>query len=118
LGFRVYDASPRYIYQTKFGYCFRFVFPADLRRIIAKNEIRFSLKTRDQSRAKALSRRLAGFIQDFCANLRDLASTKGERAVCLHQSEINELVENVFPFRNRRGFPVKPQGRNNCSPDI
>lgn len=96
MGFRVYDASPRYIYQTKFGYCFRFVFPSDLRRIISKKELRFSLKTRDQSRAKALSRRLAGFIQNFCSNLRDLATTKGEYAVCRDQTEISELVKTYF----------------------
>jgi len=96
LNFRVYDSSPKYIYQTSFGYCFRFSIPSDLRPVISKNEIRYSLKTRDQSEAKALSKRLAGFIQDLCSKLRLSEGNSQDRCNHLIKFYFRSVIDGDF----------------------
>ncbi len=37
--------SPSYIIRNPYGYCFRMMVPIDLRTIVGKKELRYSLKT-------------------------------------------------------------------------
>ncbi|HMA84858.1 MAG TPA: site-specific integrase [Desulfosalsimonadaceae bacterium] len=97
MGFHVDLKSAQYVFLSPFGYCFRFAIPSDLRCVLGKRELKYSLKTREQSKAKFLSRRLAGFIQDFCSNIRNLQGNSGKKATYSNsQSSYDELIKLYF----------------------
>lgn len=68
--------SPTYLVRTPYSYCFRYSIPPDLRNIVGKVEIRYSLKTGYIGKAKAMALQLAGRIQKLCADLRDIISNE------------------------------------------
>ena len=97
MGFHFNLKGSQYVFLSPFGYCFRFAIPSDLRCILGKRELKYSLKTRDQSKAKFLSRRLAGFIQDFCDNIRNLQAHSADKATnSNNQRSYDELIKLYF----------------------
>ena len=61
--------SPTYLVRTPYSYCFRYTIPQDLREVVGKSEIRYSLKTGYIGKAKVMVLQLAGRIQRLCADL-------------------------------------------------
>jgi hypothetical protein len=55
--------SPSYLVRTPYSYCFRMKVPLDLRDLVGKKELRYSLKTGSLSDAKSKARLVAGQIQ-------------------------------------------------------
>ena len=58
--------SPSYLIRNPHGYCFRMIVPKDLRRLVGKTEMRYSLKTGYLGEAKSKARLLAGVSQSTC----------------------------------------------------
>ena len=65
-------STPTYLVRTPYSYCFRYRIPPDLRIVVGRTEIRYSLKTGYIGKAKAIALQLAGRIQRLCIDLRDL----------------------------------------------
>lgn len=55
--------SPSDIIRNAYSYCFRMIVPQDIRQLVGKKELRYSLKTGYLSEAKHKARFLAGNVQ-------------------------------------------------------
>ncbi len=62
--------SPAYLVRQDSSWCFRIRIPRDLQKLIAKKELRYSLKTGSKGEAKYLARRAAGQVQWIFRRLR------------------------------------------------
>ena len=62
--------SPSYLVRNPHSYCFRMMVPPDLKPLIGKKELRFSLKTGYLGLAKSKARALAGQFQSHFRHLR------------------------------------------------
>ncbi len=59
-----------YILQRPSGYYFRFQFPTDVKPLVNKSELRYSLQTRSIDLAKSKARLIAGKIQSIIRSIR------------------------------------------------
>jgi hypothetical protein len=62
--------SPSYLIRNTHSYCFRMNVPADLRPLIGKRELRFSLQTGYLRTAKSRARVIAGRVQLLFQEMR------------------------------------------------
>jgi len=84
--------SPSYLIRNPYGYCFRMIVPKDLRKVIRKTELRYSLKTGRLGFAKHKARLLAGQVQLLFNNLR-----KGGTVLTkLTDDQIQKLVQRYI----------------------
>ena len=60
-------ASPTYLIQTQYGYYYRHKVPIDLRPLVGKTELRYSVNTGKFSLAKSRARMIAGMAQNLFA---------------------------------------------------
>ena len=58
-------ASPTYLIQTPYGYCYRHRVQPDLRSLVGKTELRYSVNTGKFSLAKSRARMIAGMAQNL-----------------------------------------------------
>jgi integrase len=79
----------RHIVQQSSGYCFRMVVPADLRPVIGKSELRYSLHERSLLHAKRKAHRISTQVKGLFAKLR-----KGNGN--MDQAQINRLIRNLI----------------------
>jgi hypothetical protein len=78
----------RHIVQQSSGYCFRMVVPNDLRKVIGKRELRYSLRERSLLHAKRKAHRISTKVKGLFAKLRN-GSKKGngnmdQAQICTH----------------------------------
>ena len=62
--------TPTYLFRKGKTYYFRIAIPVDVRQVIGKTEINYSLQTQDLQHARAKAIALAGFVRDLIANIR------------------------------------------------
>ncbi len=62
--------SATYLLQKPSGHFFRYQFPKDIKALVGKSEIRYSLRTGKLSLAKSRARMIAGKIQGIIRNIR------------------------------------------------
>lgn len=62
--------SPNYLLQTPYGYYYRHKIPPDLRALVGKTELRYSLKTGLLSVARSRARLLSGSVQHLFRKIR------------------------------------------------
>ena len=62
--------SPSYLVRQSSAFCFRMVVPADLRAVVGKRELRYSVRTGFLSKARYRAKKMAGFTQGIFKNLR------------------------------------------------
>jgi len=79
-------SNQSYILQKASGYYFRFQIPKDVRKLVCKSELRYSLRTGSINLAKSKARMMAGTIQSIIRNIR-----KGYMAE-LTTDQINGLI--------------------------
>lgn len=116
-------SAPAYLVRTPYSYCFRYIVPADLREVVGKVEIRYSLKTGYLGKAKALAGELAGKVRRLFVDIRGIIGnergciTVGKGKVVsgkdLTPELIQELVagwvrETLKEEEDTRINPVKP----------
>lgn len=63
-------AKPTNLVKADFGYCFRMIVPEDLRPVIGKTELRYSLKERSLVPARRKSQQLAKQVKQLFSSLR------------------------------------------------
>ena len=80
-----------YILQKPSGYYFRFKFPEDIRFLVKKTELRYSLRTRSIELAKSKARLMAGKVQHIIRKIRRGSMTK------LTVEQINGLISKYIP---------------------
>lgn len=79
--------SPAYLVFQSSGYCFRFIVPEDLRPIVGKRELRYSLRTGFVSLAKERARRMAVAVNNLFSGIR-----KGGQMRELSEAQIKTLL--------------------------
>ncbi|MFZ0929465.1 MAG: site-specific integrase [Syntrophobacteraceae bacterium] len=62
---------PAHLIQNRYGFCFRIIVPLDLRRIVGRRELRYSLKTGNVREAKNRSVLVAASIKQYFEEIRD-----------------------------------------------
>ena len=62
--------TPTYLFRKGKTYYFRIAIPVDVRQVIGKTEINYSLQTQDLQYACMKAIALAGFVRDLIANIR------------------------------------------------
>lgn len=62
--------SPSYLIRNTSSYCFRMCVPKDLKPIVGKTELRYSLRTGSLSVAKHRARNMACYVQSLFLKLR------------------------------------------------
>ena len=88
-------AKPTNLVQTDFGYCFRIIVPEDLRSVIGKTEIRYSLKERSLVPAKRKASLLAKQVKQLFSSLR--LESKPEKVDTTEiQTIIQEMVRDTI----------------------
>lgn len=92
MGVFSFSGTPSYLVRNPSSYCFRMVVPIDLRKVMGKTELRFSLRTGSLSEAKYRSMRIAGFTLSLFRKLRHMEGEMSE----LSQSEIQALMNKYL----------------------
>ncbi len=64
-------ASPTSLIQTQYGYYYRHKVPLDLRSLVGKTELRYSVRTGMFSLAKSRASVIAGMTQNLFRRLRN-----------------------------------------------
>ncbi|MBT8762474.1 site-specific integrase [Desulfohalobiaceae bacterium Ax17] len=80
--------SPSYLIRNSSSYCFRLVIPKDLRPIICKTELRYSLRTGSLSIAKHRARLMASYVHRLFIELRS------KKVLFLRNQELNKKTIN------------------------
>ncbi len=83
--------APSYLVRQSFGYCVRLIVPHDLRDIVRKRELRYSLRTGFLSEAKIRARRMVTHVQLLFDDVR-----KGGRMKELTEADIKKLLEGYM----------------------
>jgi len=78
----------RYLVRNSHGYCFRMVVPKDLRPLIGKRELRYSLKARHRNRAENIAQSIGYKIKTLFGKIRKEDPDLME----LSSQEINEIL--------------------------
>jgi len=102
--------SPRYIYQHKSSWIFRIRVPADLRGIIHKTELRYSLRTGSIAEAKYKARRAAGQIQRLFRVLRKEKHMAAELTDERIQEIVREMIKEIVKAEEHPIFGPDPDG--------
>jgi integrase len=82
---------PSYLISTASGYYFRVIIPLDLRPIVGRSELRYSVRTGFIGEAKHRALSMAGFTQRLFQSLR-----KGSKMRELSDAEIQKLIGQYF----------------------
>ena len=82
-------SAPTYLLPHPSGYIFRYSIPKDLRPIIGKSELRYSLQTGILNVAKARARGMAVKAHGIIQNLR-----RGTTLAALTEQQINEIIRD------------------------
>lgn len=88
--------SPNYLSRNSYSYCFRIKIPQDLKAIVTKKELRYSLKTGSLSEAKIKARFMAGQFQLLFKKIRHMDLTKEQV-----NNLIKEYKERLFEKYDR-----------------
>ena len=83
--------STSYLIQKPSGHFFRYQFPQDIKLLVGKSEIRYSLQTGKLSLAKSRARMIAGKIQGIIRNIR-----KGNSMSKLTTEQINKIISQFI----------------------
>ncbi len=81
--------EPTYVLLRPSGYCFRYQVPKDIKPLVGKSEIRYTLDTRQRSVAKSRARLIAGHIQQL---IRSIRKNPGAMTQKLTRDLINSLI--------------------------
>jgi integrase len=110
------NKSPSYLLWTPYGYYFRLRVPADLRQYLGiKTELRYALKTGNQSAAKEKARLLAGRIQRLFKQLRRRGSymeLSEEQVQRIIKGYVRDLLEDDEVERVMSEFPIHDETHN------
>lgn len=82
-------SNQSYILQKPSGYYFRFQFPKDVRKLVNKSELRYSLRTGSISLAKSKARMMAGTLQSIIRSIRNG-----------YMAELNRIDVSYFEITN------------------
>ena len=84
--------TPTYLFRKGKTYYFRIAIPVDVRKVIGKTEINYSLQTQDLQYARMKAIALAGFVRNLIANIR-----RGDFPMADVTAEaVQELVKELF----------------------
>ncbi len=83
--------STSYLLQKSSGHFFRYQFPKDIKALVGKSEIRYSLRTGKLSLAKSRARMIAGKIQGIVRNIR-----KSSSMAKLTAEQINKIIRQFI----------------------
>ena len=102
-----------YLVRQSHSWCFRLVIPPDLRAVVGKYELRYTLYVGSKKKAKKLSNRIARKVKPLLADLRSnqmsLSQEQIEKIVRNHVREVlEEMVESNASQRAARGRPLTP----------
>lgn len=101
-------SAPSYLVRQPSSYCFRMVVPADLRGVVGKRELRYSLQTGFLSEAKYRARRMAGFVQGLFRYLRKEGTLKKLSDTEIQRLMAEELREALEDTEFRRLMADEP----------
>lgn len=88
--------SPTYLIQTQYGYYYRHKVPPDLRHLVGKTELRYSVNTGKFSLAKSRARMIAGMAQNLFRKLRynnKIINNGDTMSNILKKSDIQAIIE-------------------------
>lgn len=83
--------APSYLLKHPSGYIFRYCIPQDLKNIVNKTELRYSLRSGSLTVAKRRARLMAGCVQMIMTNIR-----KGGEVSELTSEQINHLLNKYL----------------------
>lgn len=87
-----FQKSPCYLVRNPYSYCFRMIVPKDLRNVVGKTELRYTLKTGYLGIAKNKAKLLAGQVHLVFSHLRKEPKILGK----LSNDQIKELVHRYI----------------------
>ena len=96
----MFKKNPGYLALQSCGYCFRMTVPKDLKAVIGKNELRYSLKEGSLRTAKSKAKMIAGQASGLFNNLRKDSSNM----TTLTRVEINELILACWSHKSRPDY--------------
>ena len=103
-----YSTAPTYLVRQSSSYCFRMSVPSDLREVVGRRELRYSLKTGFLSEAKYRSRRMAGFVQGLFRYLREEGKMKEISDTQIQKLIAEEMKEALEGSEYRRLMADEP----------
>ena len=80
-----------YLLETTSGYVFRYCIPKNLKSVVGKTELRYSLKTGQLGLAKRRARHMASYVQLMIANIQ-----RGGTVSRLSEDMINGLINKYI----------------------
>lgn len=86
-------AAATYVFQRPSGYYFRFRLPADVKALVCKSELRYSLQTGSFPLAKSRARMIAGKVQSIIRWIRQRHRMKDQQ---LTPEQINDLIQGYI----------------------
>ena len=103
----VVRTAPTYLLSHPSGYIFRYCIPKDLKGVVGKGELRYSLKTGSLSMAKYRARCMAGYVQMIIHNIR-----RGGRMSELTHEQINRILRKHYEETIEEDEVSRAKGQN------